>query len=276
MRKVYVLPNLFTTASLFCGLLAILNVFNVADSPMEEPHLYVKSCWLILGAAVLDLLDGLVARLTHTESLFGAQYDSLADVIAFGVAPTILIYTRMVTMENRHMAELIATTFPICGALRLARFNVQKTKLEKNSFTGLPIPAAAGAVVSAFLFFQREDPEWNRPFVMIILSVLMVTVSILMVSQVSYPSFKQIKLEHRQPFDILPIIVFGAALMWFFKNHIERMVFAGFMLYLMFGIVNAGLNWARGPRKRPVHAPAHAPAHAAAEETAGPDSAPRE
>lgn len=261
MRKVYVLPNLFTTASLFCGLMAILNVFNVAEAPMLETHLYVRSCWLILIAAVLDLLDGLVARLTRTESLFGAQYDSLADVIAFGVAPTILIYTRMVSMENRHVAELIATIFPICGALRLARFNVQKTKIEKKSFTGLPIPAAAGAIVSAFLYFQREDPDWNQPFVLEFLSVYMLVVSILMVSQVNYPSFKQIRLERRQQFDILPIIVFVVAFVVFFKNYLELMVFAGFLIYVLFGIAAGGVAWAR-KRRYPRPAPAHPRGHA--------------
>lgn len=258
MRKVYVLPNLFTTGSLFCGLLAILNVFNVAEAAYTETHLYVWSCWLILLAAVLDLMDGLVARLTRTESLFGAQYDSLADVVAFGAAPTILIYTRMVSMENRHIAELIAITFPICGALRLARFNVQKTKIEKKSFTGLPIPAAAGAAVSSFLFFQWLDPEWNRPFVIEFLGALMLITSILMVSEVSYPSFKQIRLERRQQFELLPLIVFGIALVLFLKNYLEAMVFAGFMAYILFGLVGTLVNRIK-PKKRPPGA-AHPPA----------------
>src|ERR1041385_236670 len=102
MRRIYLLPNLFTTASLFCGLLAILNVFNVAAAAESETYKYLVSCWLILLAAVLDLLDGWIARMTRSESAFGAQYDSLADVIAFGVAPAILIYTRMANMQNRH------------------------------------------------------------------------------------------------------------------------------------------------------------------------------
>lgn len=253
MRKVYVLPNLFTTASLFCGLMAILNVFNVAEAPYLETHQYVWSCWLILLAAVLDLLDGLVARLTRSESLFGAQYDSLADVVAFGVAPTILIYTRMISMENRHVAELIATTFPICGALRLARFNVQKTKVEKKSFTGLPIPAAAGAAVSGFLFFQWLDPDWNQPYVVEFFGTLMLILAILMVSEINYPSFKQIRLERRQQFELLPAIVFCIALVLFLKNFLEALVFAGFMGYILFGIVNALIGRALRRRKAVGH-----------------------
>ena len=169
MKKIYLLPNLFTTASLFCGLLAILNVFDVATSARLATYRYELSCWLILASAILDMLDGWVARMTHTESSFGVQYDSLADLVAFGVAPAILIYTRISEIDNPLVAEVITPVFAICGALRLARFNVQKSTTEKLSFTGLPIPAAAGTVVSGFLFFQKIDPDWNREFVLRVL-----------------------------------------------------------------------------------------------------------
>lgn len=260
MRKVYILPNLFTTASIFCGVLAMLNVFNVAaaGSAENETHRYVTSCWLILAAAVLDLLDGLVARMTHTESLFGAEYDSLADVVAFGVAPAVLLYTRLLDLPDRHVAEFICIVFPACGALRLARFNVQKTKVEKKSFTGLPIPAAAGVIVSAFLFFQTADPEWDVVYRVWggrtvepaqILSGLMLLCSMLMVSTVNYPSFKQLDLHRRKPFDLLPVIVFAAALVLFLKNQIEAMVFAGFLAYVGIGLVGAAFELARRGRR---------------------------
>ena len=236
MRKIYLLPNLFTTASLFCGLLAILNIFNVAEAPEQLTWRYELSCWLILAAAVLDLLDGWVARMTHTESLFGVQFDSLADVVAFGVAPAVLIYTRLVNMENRHLAEVITTLFTICGALRLARFNVQKGRVEKKSFTGLPIPAAAGTIVSSYLFFQRVDPEWNNEFILKVLPVIVVGLSYLMVSNINYPSFKQLDLERRKPFDMLPklllIIIVGFAL----KMYLFALVFVGFVGYVIWGI----------------------------------------
>lgn len=237
MRKIYLLPNLFTTASLFCGLLAILNVFNVVDSPEVDTQRYEISCWLILAASVLDLLDGWVARMTRTESLFGVQYDSLSDLVAFGVAPSILIYTRLENMENRHAAEVITILFAICGALRLARFNVQKGKVEKKSFTGLPIPAAAGTVVSSFLFFQHVDPDWNQEFVLKLLPILMIGLSYLMVSKINYPSFKQLKLEGRLPFEVLPIIVTLLILAVALKNHPEAIVFFGFTVYVVWGIV---------------------------------------
>lgn len=237
MRKVYLLPSLITSLSMFCGLMAILNVLNVAEGPEAETHLYVTSCWLILAAAVLDLLDGLVARLTRSESLFGAQLDSLADVVAFGVAPAVLIYTRMTNLENRHLAEGTATFYAICGALRLARFNVQKTNVEKKSFTGMPIPAAAGTVVSGFLFFQRIDPNWDNQLVQMILPGMLLGLAFLMVSTISYPSFKQLKLERRKQFDVLPIIILGAALIMWLKDYLEAVVFFGFVIYMMVGII---------------------------------------
>lgn len=236
MRKVYVLPNLFTSASLFCGVFAILNVFNVAESGEVEPYRYELSCWLILISAVLDFFDGWVARMTRTESAFGVQFDSLSDLVAFGVAPAVLIYTRLIEMENRHAAEVIAALFVVCGALRLARYNVQKSRIEKTSFTGLPIPAAAGAVVSSFLFFQWLDPEWSAKFVLNVLPPMMVILSYLMVSTISYPSLKQLRLERRRQFDVLPLIGVFAAIVYLLKNYLPALVFAGFAAYILWGL----------------------------------------
>jgi CDP-diacylglycerol--serine O-phosphatidyltransferase len=251
MKRIYLLPNLFTTGSLFCGLLAILHVFNVATSDLFTPHRYELACWLIIAAAVLDLLDGWVARMTRTESLFGVQYDSLADVVSFGVAPAILIYTRLSEMENRHAAEVITILFCICGALRLARFNVQKSRTEKLSFTGLPIPAAAGTVVTGFLFFQSIDPDWDKQFVLNILPVMMVGLSYLMVSKVNYPSFKQLRMEGRKRFDVLPLIVLMVAMGVALKNHLAALMFIGFVGYVAWGLA-AEAALALGLRPRPA------------------------
>jgi CDP-diacylglycerol--serine O-phosphatidyltransferase len=235
---------------MFCGMMAILNVLNVAEAASDyETHRYILSCWLILAAAVLDLMDGLVARLTHSESLFGAQLDSLADVVAFGVAPAVLIYTRMSNMENQHIAESTAIFFAICGALRLARFNVQKTKVEKKSFTGLPIPAGAGVVVSSFLFFQRIDPDWDKKFVLSFLPLMMIILAFLMVSTISYPSFKQLKLERRKQFDVLPIILLVVAILVILKEHLEAIVFFGFVIYVVCPVFGP---WIRRHRAAPA------------------------
>jgi CDP-diacylglycerol--serine O-phosphatidyltransferase len=272
MRKVFLLPSLITCASMFCGLMAILNVLNVAEyGDNFDNHRYVLSCWLILAAAVLDLLDGLVARLTRTESLFGAQLDSLADVVAFGVAPAILIYTRMSNMENRHIAEATAMFFAVCGALRLARFNVQKTRVEKKSFTGLPIPAGAGMVVSSFLFFQRIDPDWDKKFVLNFLPVMMLGLAFLMVSTISYPSFKQLKLERRKQFDVIPLLLLFLTLLVILKEFLEAVVFFGFAIYVLGGVVgHVTRRWWAKDHPVAEAGRAHKRATAAAREIADP------
>jgi CDP-diacylglycerol---serine O-phosphatidyltransferase len=249
MKKVYLLPNVFTTASLFAGLMAILNIFNVADAADTDLSRYTLSCWLILLSAFLDLLDGWVARMTRSESVFGMHYDSLADVVAFGVAPSLLIYTRLANMENRHAAEVIATLYVICGALRLARFNVQKSRVEKLSFTGLPIPAAAGTIVACFLFFQHIDPDWDKQFVLNILPILIVGLSYLMVSKVSYPSFKQLRLEERKSFSALPVLVLIVAIVFALKNYFEALLFLGFGSYVVWGLVRRAVQLAHGGRR---------------------------
>jgi CDP-diacylglycerol--serine O-phosphatidyltransferase len=244
VRTAYIFPNLITTASLWCGGWAILNAINVSATEPLNSNGFVLSCWLIIIAAILDLLDGLVARVTRTESTFGAQLDSLADVIAFGVAPAILIYTRMRTVEPgmpmggaELMPEVFTLLYISCGALRLARFNVQKASSEKKSFTGMPIPAAAGILVSTFLFVQKLDPEWERANLHLAIYPLMFILSVLMVSRVSYPSIKQLNLNQRKPFDALPVIVMVAALGVLAKNVIEIVVFGGFLSYLIIGLI---------------------------------------
>jgi CDP-diacylglycerol--serine O-phosphatidyltransferase len=174
--------------------------------------------------------------MTRSESLFGVHYDSLADVVAFGVAPALLIYTRLSNMHNRHAAEVIATLYVICGALRLARFNVQKGRVEKLSFTGLPIPAAAGTVVSSFLFFQHIDPDWDKQFVLKVLPFLIVGLSYLMVSKVNYPSFKQLHIERRQPFNALFVLVVLGTIAFLLKDYYETILAAGFVGYVVWGL----------------------------------------
>lgn len=236
MRKIYLLPNLFTTASLFCGGFALLNVFDVALNAPGEHWRYETSCWLILVAAVLDCFDGWVARMTHTESAFGAEFDSLADLVAFGVAPAALAYTRLVEIQQPHVAEIVCTLFIVCGALRLARFNVQKGGSEKKSFTGMPIPAAAAVLVSGFLCFQRIDPEWNMTWILRLMPLLMVLLSFLMVSNINYPSLKQLNLEGRMKFSVLPVIVLMVAIGIALKNHLAAFIFAGFIIYIFIGL----------------------------------------
>ena len=145
---IYVLPNLLTTGNMFFGFVAI--VLSIQQD-------FTHAAYAIVGAAIFDLLDGRVARLTHSTSQFGAEYDSLCDLVSFGVAPGILLFLWALQPFGR-IGWLASFLFACCGALRLARFNVQATIIEKNYFQGLPIPMAAGIVAAPRLSlpkFQR-------------------------------------------------------------------------------------------------------------------------
>lgn len=188
-RGVYVLPNLFTTAGLFLGVYAIL-------ASARDDFLTAAIC--IVVAHVCDGLDGRIARWTHTESQFGVEYDSLADLVAFGVAPGVLAY-RWALEPWGNWGWLAASLFVACGALRLARFNVQAALVEKRSFVGLPIPAAAdmiAATVLVYYFFGGQGATSKH----IVLLLLVYGLAFLMVSNVRYNSFKDIDLRARAPF----------------------------------------------------------------------------
>lgn len=244
MRKVYLLPNLFTAGSLLCGFLAIIDVFN-AYSGLDEVRgeaLLTSACWLILLAALLDGLDGKIARLTRTQSAFGVNFDSLADLVSFGVAPSVLMYS-LLGQGNTRIAISVSILYTICGALRLARFNVQSTKEEKKSFTGLPIPGAAGVVVSAFIIFRNVESEWIHKA----LPVMMVFISYLMVSNINYPSFKSIELEKRKEFEYLFTIILISCLVVLLKQYKEYFLFAGFLGYAVFGLVRSLIYQVKRP-----------------------------
>src|SRR5262249_13812461 len=144
LRKgVYILPNLFTSGGLFAGFYSIICTLN---------HEYQQAAVMILVAQLCDMLDGRVARLTRSTSSFGIQYDSLADLVAFGVAPGILVYIWALKPWGR-WGWLAASLYVTCGALRLARFNVQIASVEKRHFVGLPIPAAADVIAATVLLY---------------------------------------------------------------------------------------------------------------------------
>jgi CDP-diacylglycerol--serine O-phosphatidyltransferase len=185
---IYILPNLFTTASLFSGFYSIL---------ASMKGMYEIAAWTILIALVFDGLDGRIARMTRTTSKFGAEYDSLADLVAFGVAPAILAYS-WALMSFGKWGWLAAFLFVTCGALRLARFNVQTEIIDSKVFNGLAIPAGASVVATAvLLFFQLGgEGQFNH------LSVLFgtVVVALFMVSSIKYYSFKDLNFFARKPF----------------------------------------------------------------------------
>jgi len=187
-KGIYVLPNLFTTASLFCGFYSII-------ASLKEN--FVVAAITILAAVVFDGLDGRIARFTNTTSKFGAEYDSLSDVIAFGVAPSFLAYNWAMSFYGK-WGWLAAFLFVLCGALRLARYNIQIGIIESKVFNGLPIPAAASVVATTVIFFDYAGVEgkFHDPSMIFFVTVL----SILMVSNIKYYSFKDLKLLARKPF----------------------------------------------------------------------------
>ena len=196
MKKgVYILPNLFTTGNLFCGFWAIISVF-------QEKYYYAAIA--ILLATVFDILDGKVARLSGSTSKFGVQYDSLADLISFGIAPALLAYAWALRPYGR-FGWLAAFLFVVCGALRLARFNVMSASGDTKYFKGLPIPAAASVIALTILLYLRlVETGWIKDIVIL---VTIYVLAFLMVSSIRYFSFKELNLAKRKPFSIFMFVV---------------------------------------------------------------------
>lgn len=179
-NPLFILPNLFTAGSIFLGVLSV--IFS------SKGH-FESACWLILLSMILDGLDGRVARLTNTASKFGVEFDSLADVVAFGVAPAMLLYF-YIGMDYGRLGMCVPAIFVIFGAVRLARFNITSSS-EPNFFIGLPIPSAAVILMLWVLIDLKYGfiKAYGYEYIMLGGSFI---ISILMVSNIRYPSFKKI------------------------------------------------------------------------------------
>src|SRR5438046_2673513 len=200
LRKgVYLLPNLLTSAGLFAGFYPIICTLNAARA--GATRWYRLAAVMIRVAQLCDALDGRLARLTRCTSAFGIQYDSLADLVAFGVAPGILVYQWALRPWGQ-WGWLAASLYVTCGALRLARFNVQIASVEKRHFVGLPIPAAADVIAATVLLYYFFDGQGatNKHILMLL---VIYAVAGLMVSEIRYYSFKEIRFHHRHPFSVL-------------------------------------------------------------------------
>lgn len=194
-RGIYILPNLITAGSLFAGFYSMIATLN--------GNYGTAAIWIFISA-VCDGLDGKVARMTGTTSQFGVEFDSLADLVAFGVTPGLLMYAWALKPFGR-LGWLAAFLFVVCGALRLARFNVQVTTVESKRFVGLPIPAAASMVASVVLLFNHFG--WPSSYKHLAILILIYLLAFLMVSSVKYYSFKDPELIKRQPFGFLVLAV---------------------------------------------------------------------
>ena len=193
-RSVFVLPSLFTVANLLCGYYAILSAMN---------GMYRNAAIAIAIAIVLDSMDGFIARLTNTASEFGLQLDSLADIISFGVAPSILVLVWGFSGVDTRLSCAVAFTFTICGAMRLARFNIQSG--HRNHFVGLPIPAAGGTIAAIVYFFDTPISDSFYASCMVVVTFIL---AFLMVSTVRYNSLKGITLGRKSHLAVLVIAIF--------------------------------------------------------------------
>jgi CDP-diacylglycerol--serine O-phosphatidyltransferase len=191
MRKVYLVPNLITSANLFCGFYSV-----VASSRGD----FLTASWAIFIAAIFDSLDGRIARLAKATSAFGVEYDSLSDLTSFGLAPGFLLYQMALAPLGR-VGIAVSFIFTLCSALRLARFNVTASTLPKRYFQGLPTPAAAN-MVGTFVIFQNEVAmdRIDRSGWMLFLGL---GISLLMVSSVAFPSFKEFHWRSRTSVGLL-------------------------------------------------------------------------
>ncbi|MGE5385941.1 MAG: CDP-diacylglycerol--serine O-phosphatidyltransferase [Betaproteobacteria bacterium] len=233
-RGIYVVPNLFTTAALFCGFFAIVQAMQ-GDFEYAAVAIFV--------AMVLDGLDGRVARLTHTQSAFGAEYDSLSDMVSFGAAPSLVIYEWALKDLGR-FGWIAAFIYCAGAALRLARFNTMLEVADKRFFQGLPSPAAA-ALVAGFVWVMLatgiggRDVDW-------LACGLTVFAGLTMVSNIRYYSFKDINLRKSVPFFVIAAIALGFALI---SLSPALTLFGFFVIYSISGYVLAGFNLLR--RKSP-------------------------
>jgi len=194
-RAIYLLPNLFTTAGLFAGFYAIVAAMK---------GFFDAAAVAIFVAMLMDTLDGRVARLTNTQTAFGAEYDSLSDMMAFGVAPALVAYSWSLYNLGK-LGWLAAFVYTAAGALRLARFNTQIGSADKRYFQGLPIPAAAGIVAS--LVWLGNQYELAGEALAVIVALITITVAVLMVSNIRYHSFKEFNLKDRVPFVAILVLV---------------------------------------------------------------------
>jgi CDP-diacylglycerol---serine O-phosphatidyltransferase len=260
--RIYILPNLMTAGNLLCGFMAVVNCIHARLAGTSDDGLYLAATasehyryavYFIFGAAVFDTLDGRLARMGGRESLFGAEFDSLADVVSFGMAPAFLMFFLILSPSQefpwfRDIGGAVGFFYLLCAAIRLARFNVitnpllHRGKKESNKdFVGLPVPAAAMTVASVVLFLLKlgdSDKSLNR--LALVLPLLMGLIAYLMVSTFRYPSGKRVDLQTQTRFRTFLGVILVLGLMVVFRE----VAFMGLCLgYIFYGVLR---HWRRG------------------------------
>lgn len=241
--KIYLLPNLMTAGNLLCGFLAILTIFRgmEADSFLEAKPYYERAMLYIFGSCLFDLLDGRLARLGGQESPFGQEFDSLADMVSFGLAPAMLVSRAVLAdLEFPHRFDptgsgitwAIAFIYLLCGGIRLARFNcLARIGKSSSDFRGIPIPMAAGFVASlVFIIISFHENQRSLGPMAWVLAAMIVGVSLLMVSNVTYPSFKKVDLKTKVNLRTLLILALFGAFLLRFAIYAPAVLFVGYLM----------------------------------------------
>lgn len=231
----YILPNLFTAGSIFVG------VISIAKASKGD---FTVAVWLIFLALVFDGLDGRIARLTNTASRFGVEFDSLADIVSFGIAPAMLLYF-YIGDEFGRFGIVASALYVVFGAIRLARFNITTSKNDPNVFIGLPIPSAAIFICMWILLFHKYHLE-GYAFLLLFFSL---AVSVLMVSNIRYPSFKKIAIDKTIVFKTFIVLTLIAAALYLFSAEGFALIISAYIFYGPFRAVR-NLNARKIKRKR--------------------------
>ena len=260
--RIYLLPNLFTAGNLFFGFLAIKNsiqarFLDFSDGDITAQNaLYRQAVLFILGGMLCDGLDGRVARLGGRESLFGKEFDSIADIVTFGLAPALLVLFLILNPSNNEeystrIGFFLAFVYLLCAGVRLARFNVithpavYSAKLDRSEgdFLGLPVPAAAGMISTIVLLLTKHDLQKFA----FLLPYLMLLISYLMISPIRYPSFKNIGWDTRIRFGAFVALLAAIGFIYFAKEYALVMIFLG---YLFWGLIRHFIKMRRINRIR--------------------------
>lgn len=250
--QVYLLPNLMTAGNLACGFSAVLTIFQGMGDATGGAKDFHLAIFLILGACLFDALDGRLARIKGQESMFGREFDSLADIVSFGIAPALLVMDIVLSTFDNRLGWTIAFVYLLCGAMRLARFNCLAQASEEDpespkgsDFVGFPIPAAAGLIASLTIFIlwlnegSVDIGAWRY-----VLLVLMLLLSFMMLSEFHYPSFKAMNWRARRSLVWLfvAILVLVCAV-----NFVEFVPLVIFLSYFIYGLVRPWVSrkWRR-------------------------------
>jgi len=237
-KGIFIVPSLITSAAFFCGFYTIVASIN--------GH-YYTAAWVLILAMFFDGIDGRVARATGSATNFGLQFDSLSDLIAFGAAPAILMYNWVLQPFGR-LGWMAAFLFALCGALRLARFNIQGDETPKDRFIGLPIPPAAGLLATTVLLTRGALEVEKAPAILIMITIYIL--ALLMVSSIPYHNFKHLDLSRRKPFHIFIGVILIVFIVAQFPHYL---LFAMATVYTLHGPAlwlwaNKDVSWAEKAR----------------------------